>query len=178
MKKDIIITLLIIMLVAVFVLATDFKSVEEYYLENAENVKPGDATVLLSIRCDTILDNMEKLDPALISFVPSDGTVLAEKEYVLREGDTVFDILTRAVKTNRIQLEYSGSPQTKTVYIEGIANIYEFSCGSLSGWTYLVNGERPREGASAYEPKDGDRIEWLYTCELSEDILNGGANGE
>ena len=166
------------MLLAVFVLNTDFKSVEYYYLENAENVSEGDAAVFVSIRCDTILDNMEKLDPALAPFVPADGTVLSETEYVLREGDTVFDILTRAVKTHRIQMEYSGSKKAGTVYIEGIANLYEFSCGDLSGWTYLVNGERPSVGASAYKPKNGDRIEWLYTCELAEDILQGGAKFE
>lgn len=178
MKKDIIITLLIIMLVAVFVLATDFKSVEEHYLENAENVKEGDAAVVISIRCDTVLDNMEKLDPALTPYVPSDGTVLAETKYALREGDTAFDILVRAAKTHRIQMEYSGAKETKTVYIEGIANIYEFSCGDLSGWTYLVNGERPQVGSSACTLRDGDKIEWVYTCELSEDLLQGGAKNE
>ena len=178
MKKDIIITLLIIMLLAVFVLNTDFKSVEDYYLENAENPKEGDATVLISIRCDTVLDNMEKLDPALISSVPEDGTVLAETRYVLREGDTAFDILTRAVKTHRIQMEYTGSKELGTVYVEGIANLYEFSCGDLSGWTYLVNGERPQVGASACKLREGDKIEWLYTCELSEDLLQGGEKFE
>ena len=163
------------MLLAVFVLVTDFKSVDEYYLANAENVKEDDAAVSLSIRCDTVLDNMEKLEPALAPFVPSDGEVLAETEYVLREGDTVFDILVRAAKTHRIQMEYSGSEKSGTVYVEGIANLYEFSCGDLSGWTFLVNGERPQVGASAYKLRDGDKIEWVYTCELGDDILQGGA---
>lgn len=166
------------MLLAVFVLNTDFKSVEDYYLENAENIAEGDESVFISIRCDTILDNMEKLDPALLPFLPEGGTVLAKTQYALREGDTVFDILSRAVKTHRIQMEYSGSAKMGTVYIEGIANFYEFSCGDLSGWTYLVNGERPTVGASSFKPKNGDFIEWVYTCELSEDIFRGGVNFE
>ena len=140
-----------------------------------ENVKEGDAAVSLSIRCDTVLDNMEKLEPALAPFVPSDGEVLAETEYVLREGDTVFDILVRAAKTHRIQMEYSGSPEARTTYIEGISHVYEFSCGELSGWSFLVNGELTQVGASAYKLSDGDVIEWVYTCELGDDILQGGA---
>ncbi|MBQ8404076.1 MAG: DUF4430 domain-containing protein [Clostridia bacterium] len=178
MKKDVIIFLLIIMLCAVFVLTTDFKTVDEYYLENAENIKEGDATVFISIRCDTVFDNAEKLAPALWEFVPEDGVILAETEYVLRDGDTVFDILTRAAKTRRIQMEYSGSAESRTVYIEGISHLYEFSCGELSGWSYLVNGEIPQLGASSYTLSDGDVIEWVYTCDLSRDILQGGVANE
>lgn len=178
MKKDIIITLLIIMLCAVFVLTTDFKTVEEYYLENAENIKEGDATVFISIRCDAIFDNAEKLEPDLWEFVPEDGVILAKTEYVLRDGDTVFDILVRAAKTRRIQMEYSGSPEARTTYIEGISHVYEFSCGELSGWSFLVNGELTQVGASAYKLSDGDVIEWVYTCDLSRDILQGGGTNE
>jgi hypothetical protein len=176
MKKDIIIFLLIIMLAAVFVLNTDFKTVDEYYLENAENVKEGDATVSISIRCGTVFDNAEKLDPSLWEFVPEDGVILAQTQYVLREGDTVFDILVRAVKTHRIQMEYSGSPEARTVYIEGISHLYEFSCGELSGWSFLINGELTQLGASAFTLSDGDVIEWVYTCDLSRDILQGGVD--
>ena len=178
MKKDIIIILLIIMLCAVFVLNTDFKTVEEYYLENAENITEGDKTVFISIRCDAVLDNTDKLDPALKGFVPDDGVILKKTEYVLRDGDTVFDILSRAVKKHRIQMEYSGSANTGTVYIEALGYLYEFSCGELSGWTYLVNGEVTQFGASAFKPKDGDVIEWIYTCSFSEDSLQGGAKNE
>lgn len=174
MKKDIIIILLIIMLCAVFVLNTDFKTVEQYYLENAENVTEGDETVFISIRCDAVLDSMDKLDPALKGFVPKDGVILEKTEYVLRDGDTVFDILSRAVKKHRIQMEYSGSPGASTVYVEGLGYLYEFSCGELSGWTYLVNGEVTQAGASALKLNDGDVIEWVYTCSLSDGLLQGG----
>jgi hypothetical protein len=104
--------------------------------------------------------------------------MLLQTEYVLREGDTVFDILTRAVKTHRLQMEYQGSADGiyGTVYIEGIGHLYEFSCGELSGWHYLVNGDSPQVGCSAYVLSDGDVIEWVYTCDLSRDIIQGGVS--
>jgi len=175
MKKDIIITLLIIMLIAVFVLVTDFKSVDEYYLENAENVKPGDKTVTLSIDCRAILESGAEIPPRLASVIPHDGTVLAETEYVLREGDTVFDILVRAAKTHRLQMEYSGSEELGTAYVEGIAHIYELDFGGLSGWTYTVNGETVQLSASACTLSNGDRIEWIYTLEPPAELHAGGA---
>lgn len=180
MKKDIVVFLLIIMLCAVFVLNTDFKTVEQYYLENAENVTEADNTVFISIRCDAVFESMDKLDPNLKDFIPKDGVILEKTEYVLRDGDTVFDILSRASKTRRIQMEYSGSADKalRTVYIEGIAYLYEFSCGELSGWTYTVNGKTPQVGCSAYTLSDGDVIEWIYTLDVSRDILQGGASNE
>ncbi len=167
MRKNIILVLLSIILVSTFVLFTDFQSVDDYYLEHAEDITEDSKTVFISIRCDTILQNMEKLDKNLYDFVPHDGVILEESEYVLREGDSVFDILARAVKTNRVQMEYKG---VENVYIEGINYIYEFSCGELSGWTYLVNGKTPSVAASMYIPVDGDVIEWVYTCDLGRDV--------
>jgi hypothetical protein len=178
MKKDIIITLLIIMLIAVFVLVTDFKSVEEYYLENAENVKPGDKTVTLSIRCDAILTSGKEIPPRLSSVIPSDGAVLAETEYVLREGDTIFDILVRAAKTHRLQMEYSGSRELGTAYVEGIGGIYELDFGGLSGWTYLVNGETVQLSSSACALSEGDKIEWVYTLDIPAELAPGGAKND
>ena len=178
MKKDIIITLLIIMLIAVFVLVTDFKSVDEYYLENAENVKPGDKTVTVSIDCSSIIASGAEIPARLAAVIPHDGIILAEAVYVLREGDTAFDILVRAAKTHRIQMEYSGSKELGHIYIEGIAHIYELDFGGLSGWTFLVNGERPKVGASSVSLSDGDRIEWVYTVDLPDDFEKAGEEND
>lgn len=176
-RKDIIIILAFVMIVAIFILNTDFKSVDEYYLEHAQDVENADATVFISVKCETILENIEDLDSSLLPLVPKDGVILSREEYVLREGDSVFDILVRAAKTNKIQMEYSGSPSS-SAYVEGIAHFYEFSCGELSGWTYLVNEKSPSLSSSAYKLSDGDVIEWIYTCEVSRDILQGGAANE
>ena len=52
--------------------------------------------------------------------------------------------------------------------------MYEFDCGALSGWMYRVNGWYPNYGCSRYQLKDGDVVEWRYTCDLGNDV--GGKN--
>lgn len=185
MKKDIIAILLIILLTAVVINGTEIQSVDEYYLTHIDDIGPDSKTVTISIRCDTVLENYNELDPALQSeeFVPSDGVILSPTEYVLRDGDTVFDILDRAVRHNKIQMEYQGADKNSygSVYIQGINYLYEFSCGPLSGWMYRVDGEFPNYGCSKYELKDGQVIEWVYTCDLGNDvgcIWMGDENGE
>lgn len=179
MKKDILALFVIVLLVAVIINGTNIQSVDEYYLTHIDDITPDSETVTISIRCDTILQNYGDLDPALRSdeFVPPDGVILPPTRYVLRPGDTVFDILDRAVRYNRIQMEYQGARENSfgSVYIQGLHYLYEFSCGPLSGWMYRVNGEFPNKGCSNYELKDGDVIEWVYTCDLGQDI--GGIAG-
>ena len=61
----------------------------------------------------------------------------------------------------------------KPVNIEGIANLYEFDVGQLSGWMYSVNDWFPNYGCSRYQLMDGDVIEWKYTCDLGNDVGGG-----
>ena len=118
---------------------------------------------VLTIRCDTILSNMENLDPGKAEFVPDDGWILyAEMEFT--DGETVFDVLKRACANYGIQIEYSWTPMYNSYYVEGINNLYEFDCGEQSGWMYAVNGWYPNYGCSAYTLADGDIIGWAYTC--------------
>ena len=118
---------------------------------------------VLTIRCDTILSNMENLDPGKAEFVPDDGWILyAEMEFT--DGETVFDVLKRACANYGIQIEYSWTPMYNSYYVEGINNLYEFDCGEQSGWMYAVNGWYPNYGCSAYTLSDGDVIGWAYTC--------------
>ena len=174
MKKDIIALFAIILIVAVLIQGTNIQSVDEYYLTHIDDITPESETVTVSIRCDTILDHYDDLDPALRSeeFVPADGVILPATEYVLRPGDTVFDILDRAVRYNKIQMEYQGADRNSygSVYIQGIHYLYEFSCGPLSGWMYRVDGEYPNYGCSKYILKDGQTVEWVYTCDLGRDV--------
>ncbi len=174
MKKDILAVFGIILLIAVIINGTNIQSVDEYYLTHIDDIKPDSETVTISIRCDTILKNYDDLDSALRfeKYVPPSGTILKTTEYVLRPGDTVYDILDRAVRHNKIQMEYQGADKNsyKSVYIKGINYLYEFSCGPLSGWMYKVDGEFPNYGCSKYKLKDGQKIEWVYTCDLGRDI--------
>lgn len=174
MKKDIIAVFAVILIVAAVIGGTNIQSVDEYYLEHIDDITPESETVTLSIRCDAVLANYGELDPALRSeeFVPRDGVILPPTEYVLREGDTVFDILDRAVRHEKIHMEYQGSDKNAfgSAYIQGISHIYEFSCGALSGWMYRVNGLFPDRGCSKYVLRDGDAVEWVYTCDLGADV--------
>lgn len=174
MKKDIIAIFLLFLVVAFVIKGTNIQSVDEYYLTHIDDITAESETVFISIRCDTILDNYDDLDTPLKSekYVPKNGVILPKTEYVLRNGDTVYDILNRAVRYNKIQMEYQGADENSygSVYIQGINYLYEFSCGPLSGWMYKVNGVYPNYGCSKYKLKDGDVIEWVYTCDLGKDV--------
>ena len=89
---------------------------------------------------------------------------------VFEEGESVFDVLLRVMRENKIHLEYESTPSLNSTYIEGIANIYEFDCGSMSGWIYKVNEKSQNFGCSDYILKDGDFVEWIYSCDLGSDI--------
>jgi hypothetical protein len=65
-------------------------------------------------------------------------------------------------------MENSGSEGM--VYIAGIHYLYEFDFGDLSGWIYHVNGESSSAGCDSYVLSENDTIEWLYTCELGNDL--------
>lgn len=174
MRKDILAAAFVILVLAVVISGTNIQTVDEYYMTHIDDITPESETVSIVIKCDTVLDNYNKLDKELRSekYVPADGVILAKTEYVLRPGDTVFDILDRAVRYNRIQMEYQGADENSfgSVYVQGIHYLYEFSCGPLSGWMYMVNGTFPNYGCSKYELKDGDSIEWVYTCDLGHDV--------
>lgn len=132
--------------------------------EPAAPPEPAKKTVTIEIRCDTILSNWADLAPGKSAFVPVDGTVLAATTVEFSDGETVFDVLSRACAEHGIQLEYSYTPVYGSYYIEGIDNLYEFDCGPQSGWTYQVNSYPPVYGSSGYVVSDGDAIVWRYTC--------------
>ena len=128
----------------------------------------GNCTI--SIECATILDHMEDLKETKKEFVPEDGWILTETEVSFKGGETAFDVLKQICGEKGIHLSSRYTPLYKSYYVEGINQIYEFDCGKNSGWMYSVNGEYPNYGASSYKLKDGDKIEWRYTCSLGSDI--------
>lgn len=131
-----------------------------------------------SISCATVLDNMDKLDKSKKEIIPDDGWILKPVTVTFNEGESVFDVLKQVCKDNKIQLEFSFTPIYNSAYIEGINNLYEFDCGSLSGWTYKVNDWFPNYGCSRYEVKNGDVIEWHFTCNNGADVGKNYSVGE
>ena len=140
-------------------------------------IEPGNAvisdrelTCTMSVRCDTILKNIAWLDKEKIELVPKDGIIYAEQTVTFYEGESVFNLLVREMKRNKIHMEFENTPIYNSAYIEGIANLYEFDCGELSGWMYKVNGWFPNYGCSRYQLNEGDKVEWVYTCDLGADV--------
>ena len=78
--------------------------------------------------------------------------------------------LKQITQYNRMQLGSVGNSLYNSQYINSIENFKEFGVGDLSGWMYKVNGLFPNYGCSQYIVKDGDVIEWVYTCDLGRDI--------
>ena len=102
--------------------------------------------------------------------LPSDGMILTKTEIAFTDGESVYDVLVRECRERGIHMEASYAPVYDSAYIEGIANLYEFDCGSLSGWTYCVNGVFPNYGCSNFKLSDGDEIEFHYSCDLGRDV--------
>ena len=141
-----------------------------------ENQEKGKAiTVTFSIECSTILNNLDQLDPDKLEMVPSGGVILPATTVSCYEGESVFEVLQRVCRDNGIHMESSWTPIYNSAYIEGIHNLYEFDCGSLSGWMYRVNGWYPNYGCSRYQLADGEVVEWRFTCDLGEDIGRDGS---
>lgn len=136
--------------------------------KSSNEEKIGTAT--LFVECSTILNNMDKLDDSVKEYIPESGIIMEKRTVDIIKGDSVYDILSREFKKENILMEVSFTG--KSAYVEGLDNIYEFSCGELSGWTYSVNGKYMSKSCSEYKVKANDSIEWHYTCELGEDLKN------
>ena len=137
-----------------------------------EDVEIGDAeyTCTLSISCATILDNMDLCNKEKRELVPEDGWILKPMTVTFYEGESVFNVLQRTCKQQGIHMEFENTPIYNSAYIEGINNLYDFDVGNTSGWMYKVNDWFPNYGCSRYQLKDGDVIEWVYTCDLGKDV--------
>jgi hypothetical protein len=146
-----------------FLAGCRIQSAEEYFDGSSA---PGELLAALEIHCD-VLEGKE-IPEELAKFLPSDGKLLARKEYLLPEEATAYDLLIAAAKEERILLDVSG--EGKAAYIRGIGGLSEFDFGSLSGWMYLVNGERPDVGCGAYRLREGDEVAFCYTCDMGNDL--------
>lgn len=142
--------------------------VEEIKKENVGD--DGNLTCSILVRCDTILKNPDFINKETNKFIPKDGVIYKADNVIFYEGESAFNVLSRELKKSKIHFEFNITPIYNTAYIEGIANIYEFDFGDLSGWMYKINGEVLSVGSSLYSVKNGDKIEFIYTCNMGKDI--------
>lgn len=158
-KKDIVAAVIIIAVLAVLILTTDIQTPEEFYSLHPDSVAEDGSFVTLTVECKDI-ENYEE---------NSLGSIVPKTKFVLNEGESVFDIMEKAMRFERIELDYSGSPN---IYIKGIDGLYEFDHGPASGWQYSVNGEVPEKSCGEFFPNSGDDIVFFYTCDYTK---TGGA---
>ena len=144
----------------------DIKTPEEYYGQEEQS----GVTVTVTADCSAVLSRMGDIDEAVnpAEVIPADGVVIGQTEVSVAEGGTAFDALTAAARANGVRVDYTGS--VYGVYINGIGFIYEFGFGSTSGWMYRVNGEFPDTSAGTFELSEGDIVEFIYTCDMGNDI--------
>lgn len=91
------------------------------------------------------------------------GIIAPRTQVYIETGDTAFDQLLRLAGDRRINIDYSGSAALGTIYVRSIDGLAEFDYGSLSGWTYYVNGKMPEVSCSQYELEPDDEVRWIYS---------------
>lgn len=164
--STIVIIAIILSILVVVVSTLNFESVDQYYnASNGQNQRIGSVTV--SIDCCVLNNKPETVPDNLKKFIPVDGYILKPTTVFIYENDTVFSLLKRVAKENKIHLEFNN---ISSAYVEGIGYLYEFSCGDLSGWIYCVNGKKAEISGSDYLLNNGDVVEWRYTLALGNDI--------
>ncbi len=153
----------VVILVACLIWLIRIQSKEEYRAgdgkcENAEQIE-----VTVEIRCDPVAGRAEH--------IPEDGVILEETQVRVPVDASAFEALEEVCRLYDIQLEYQGGAVSKSfAYVEGIAYLYEFEFGDLSGWMYLVNGEKPGVGSGEYLLEEDDQILWIYSTDIGKDV--------
>ena len=78
----------------------------------------------------------------------------------LGEEKTVFDLLKKVTGENNLELSFKEYPGSG-VFIESIDRAAN-DAKNNKWWQYWVNGEYAKMGASDFQLKNGDFIEWKY----------------
>ena len=107
------------------------------------------------------------------------GEIIEEVEVPFKSRDTIATVTLRLLKALGIKSSYTGSA-TSNFYLSSIGNFTlngkhyssfgEFDAGAASGWMIKHNNWFINMGASEFTVQDGDKVEWLYTCQLGADI--------
>ena len=98
----------------------------------------------------------------------------------LQPGETAYSILRRP--ETGLQISSRGHASLVGMYVWAINGFGEFDDGPLSGWMFSVNGVFPDYSSSLRVLSNGDRVEWLFTRDLGNDLgagesIGGGVGG-
>lgn len=148
--------------------ASGVSSVSQQPAAAAQPTDPAKNTSTIAINCQTAVDKGLAQQEKFQGVVPSDGVILPVTRVEISDGETVFSVLKRVTREHKIQMVYEGSQGTP--YIQGINGLFEFDGGPKSGWVYCVNNQYLGYSCGGYKLKNGDAIEWKYTCNLGKDL--------
>lgn len=119
-------------------------------------------TVALAVTCHNAVANGIGGWPGYSAVVPENGVIFENAAFAFTPGETVMDVLKRALKEQKIALG------EKRGYVRSINGLSEKLRGEQSfpqsGWLYRVNDTFPNVASDQYKLKAGDRVEWVYTC--------------
>lgn len=121
--------------------------------------------IFLGFFLDSVLDSREPVSPHQISTQGKTVTLLIDGLYdgaslPALETETALSLLQRLnAQDSNLQLATKDYP--------GLGSLVESMNGMINGtddkyWQYTVNNIMPQVGASAYQLKDGDIIEWRF----------------
>lgn len=162
-KKRLVSVGIVVVLLTCLIWLIRIQSKEEYRAGDRKEENLAQIEVSVEIRCDPVAGRAEH--------IPEDGVILEQTQMCVPEDSSAFEALAEACRQYDIQLEYQGSAVSKGfVYVEGIAYLYEFDFGDLSGWLYLVNGDKPGVGSGEYLLEEDDRILWIYSTDIGKDV--------
>ncbi|MBQ3054444.1 MAG: DUF4430 domain-containing protein [Clostridia bacterium] len=140
-------------------------------LSSCETKESGKSeTFSIKISCETVLENKDKLPEEKRELVPENGIFYENDHLEFSQGQTLYQVLKTLMQKEKIHIDFNTSNSFGSVYVRGIGNIYELDCGNLSGWFMKINGEFPNEDCGSYKVKQGDIVEFLYTCNMGEDL--------
>ncbi|ACV62816.1 Ig domain protein group 2 domain protein [Desulfofarcimen acetoxidans DSM 771] len=127
-----------------------------------------------------VMDNVQRLAGDMPNISPAYrepfGEILPWTEVKITGGLTIRGALEKALAAKGITAYGAES------YLSGIGPVIsedgsrtvdklsEFSSGNKSGWMVTLNDWFINAGANTFMVKDGDIIEWCYTCDLGADL--------
>lgn len=89
-----------------------------------------------------------------------DGNINSYNGIKLEQERTVFNLLKKVTRGKGMELSYKEYPDLGAL-VESINNVKN-DFGNNKWWQYWVNGEYAVVGASSYQLKNNDSVEWKY----------------
>ena len=59
------------------------------------------------VECQSVLDNMDRLEQQLKGYIPESGIIFSEQSVAFYSGDTVYDVMKRELEREKIPIEVS-----------------------------------------------------------------------